>query len=198
MMNRPKSVQIYTESNPNPQALKFVLNYIIVPEGVTLDFPDAETAQDSPLAAMFFEQFPYIQRVFMMNNFLTITKNESVEWAEVAIVLKEALKKYVESEQPIFSARLLHDYEQEFQAAQHEDSEVVKKIKGVLDEYIRPAVETDGGAISFHSFEEGTVKVLLQGACSGCPSSTITLKAGIETLLKRMVPEVTTVVAEGV
>ena len=92
----------------------------------------------------------------------------------------------------------MNEYWEQGTTADENDSETVKKIKGILDEYIRPAVEQDGGAISFHSFQDGVVKVLLQGACSGCPSSTITLKSGIENLLKTMLPEVKEVEAEGV
>jgi len=198
MQTKPKMVTIYTEANPNPNSMKFVINFMLVPEGVTLDFPDTETAKDSPLALLLFEKFNYVERVFMMNNFITVTKNESENWQDIAPELREVIKNYLEEGRILFYDKLMKDYEAEFNQSQKEDSETVKKIKGILDEYVRPAVESDGGAITFHSFEEGTVKVLLQGACSGCPSSTMTLKSGIEGLLKRMLPEVQEVVAEGV
>jgi NFU1 iron-sulfur cluster scaffold homolog, mitochondrial len=190
-MQPNRFIDIYLESNPNPNSLKFVFNFMLLPEGMHLDFPDVEAAEGSPLAYELF-QFSYVKRVFFMSNFITITKDEAKDWREISGELKSYLKKYFEDGGPI----LLEDVEEN--DINENDPEVVKKIKTVLNEYIRPAVEQDGGAIRFHSYVDGVVKVLLQGSCSGCPSSTITLKAGIENLLKRMVPEVTTVEAEGV
>ncbi len=192
-------ITIYTESSPNPNSLKFVLNKIIVPEGVTFDFPNLESAGESPLAESVFQNFDFAERVFMMNNFITVTKSEQADWQEVAVGVKDFIRNYLQDNKPLFSRTLLKSYETEFNQNAMQDSEIVKKIKGILDEYVKPAVESDGGAINFHSFsDEGVVKVLLQGSCSGCPSSTLTLKAGIENILKRMIPEVTEVVAEGV
>jgi len=182
-------VNLYMESNPNPQSLKFVANFMLLPEGVSYDFPDKESAAKSDLASELFE-LSYVQRVFFMGNFVTVTKDPDVIWEEIQNPLKERIKAYLESGRP-----LLHE-EPVQEIFDESDSEIVKKIKGILDEYIRPAVEMDGGAIAFHSYEEGKVKVLLQGSCSGCPSSTVTLKAGIENLLKRMLPEVRSVEAE--
>ncbi|MFT6827416.1 MAG: Fe-S cluster biogenesis protein NfuA, partial [Roseivirga sp.] len=137
---------------------------------------------------------PSVERVFYMSNFVTVTKSESVEWPEVQNQIKETIKGYLENDKPL----ILQEFDKD-PLFDENDSEVVKKIKGILDEYIRPAVEQDGGAIAFSSFEEGVVKVNLQGSCSGCPASTVTLKSGIENLLKRMLPnDVTEVVAEGV
>ncbi len=127
-----------------------------------------------------------------MSNFVTVTKSDQAEWAEIQEPIKQHIKQHLEAGKPILTPEALVEKDAD------EDDETIIKIKSILDEYIRPAVEQDGGAISFHSFQEGTVKVLLQGACSGCPSSTITLKAGIENLLKTMVPEVQGVEAEGV
>jgi len=189
---RSRSVHIYLESNPNPNSLKFVVNFMLVPEGESYDFPDADSAQHAPLAKELFE-FDHVARVFYMSNFITVTKDEQVEWAEIQGPIKEHIKQYLEAEKPLLVPEAFNEEDSE-----QEDDETVLKIKSILDEYIRPAVEQDGGAIGFHSFKEGTVKVLLQGSCSGCPSSTITLKAGIENLLKTMVPEVKAVEAEGV
>jgi len=190
-----KFVNIYTEANPNPNSMKFVLNFVLVPEGVTFDFLDADSAvKGSPLASELF-RFDYVRRVFITNNFITITKDEAIDWNEIIPELRPFIKSYLEAGKPLLAQQAMNDADA---ALQENDSEVVKKIKGLLDEYVRPAVESDGGAINFHSFHEGTVKVHLQGSCSGCPSSTLTLKAGIENLLKRMVPEVKEVVAEGV
>lgn len=187
-------ITVYTESNPNPNSLKFVVNQMLVPEGNTYDFPDAPSAQDSsPLASELF-QFDYVQRVFLMNNFVTVTKDADKDWYSLAPELKKFIKTYLEEGKAILHAPSL-----EVPVPTSEDEpEINTKIRTILDEYVKPAVESDGGAISFHSFEEGTVKVLLQGSCSGCPSSTLTLKSGIENLLRSMLPEVKEVVAEEV
>lgn len=185
-------VHIYTESNPNPNSMKFVANYMLVHEGDSFDFPDPASAEVSPLALELF-RFNFVRRVFIAANFVTVTKDEQVDWFEVSDILRTFLKQYLESDKPVIRENTASQ-----QIFSESDSEEVRKIKEILDEYVRPAVEQDGGAIHFRSFEEGVVKVQLQGSCSGCPSSTITLKAGIENLLKRMVPEVKEVVAEGV
>ncbi len=192
----PKYTTIYTESSPNPNSLKYVINYMLVPDGTTFDFPDAEAAKQSPLAAELFAKFDFVERVFMMSNFVTVTKNEKMSWHDVAGDLKEFLQGYLEEQKPLLTQTIKDEYDKELNK---DEPEIDRKIKGILEEYIRPAVESDGGAISFHSYDSGTVKVLLQGSCSGCPSSMVTLKAGIENLLKRMLPEdVQEVVAEGV
>lgn len=191
-----KYVNVYTEYNPNPNSMKFVVNYMLIPEGASFDFPDATSAERSPLAMALFA-FPYVRRVFLMSNFVTVTKDETTTWEAVLVPLKTFVKEYLEADKPIFTAQ--HIAAMQIEGNGEDDPEVVQKIKHLLDEYVRPAVESDGGAINFHSYHEGVVKVQLQGSCSGCPSSTITLKAGIENLLKRMLPdEVTSVVAEGV
>jgi Fe-S cluster biogenesis protein NfuA len=192
----PKYTTIYTESSPNPNSLKYVINYMLVPDGTTFDFPDAEAAKQSPLATELFTKFDFVERVFMMSNFVTVTKNEKISWHDVAGDLKEFLQGYLEEQKPLLTQTIKDEYDKELNK---DEPEIDRKIKGILEEYIRPAVESDGGAISFHSYDSGTVKVLLQGSCSGCPSSMVTLKAGIENLLKRMLPEdVQEVVAEGV
>ncbi|HAI76473.1 MAG TPA: NifU family protein [Microscillaceae bacterium] len=193
------NIYIYTEANPNPNSLKFVVDYMLLPEGVTFDFPDKASAAESPLAQLIFEQFGFVQRIFLMSNFITVTKDEATDWHEVAGEVKDFIKAYLMEGKPLLTKDLVNRYEQSLNESDAQDTETVKKIKGILNEYVRPAVESDGGAINFHSFEDGIVKVLLQGSCSGCPSSTITLKAGIENLLKRMLPdEVKEVVAEGI
>ena len=123
-----------------------------------------------------------MDRVFFDGNFVTITKKTDVEWLEIQSTLKDFLKKYLEA------GKLVIDVQDEEPLPVEEETEAIKKIKTILDEYIRPAVEQDGGAITYHSFTDGVVKVKLQGSCSGCPSSTITLKAGIENLFTRMMP----------
>jgi NFU1 iron-sulfur cluster scaffold homolog, mitochondrial len=187
---------IYTEATPNPNSMKFVLNFELVPESLSFDYSSQDEAlkgeKESPLAVELFG-FDFVKRVFISSNFVTLTKDEATQWENVLFELKQFFKAYFEDKKPVFAENTMKSLE-----VTESDSETVQKIKLVLNDYIRPAVESDGGAINFHSFEEGVVKVLLQGSCSGCPSSTITLKNGIENLLTRMVPEVKEVVAEGV
>ncbi|WP_276373281.1 NifU family protein [Chryseolinea sp. H1M3-3] len=178
----PKNIHIYLESNPNPNSLKFVVNDMLVPDGLSFDFPDAESTSISPLAKELFT-FPFVERVFFAGNFVTVTKKEDLEWIEIQNTLKDYIKKYLES------GKLIIDIKDEGETMPvEEETEAIKKIKTILEEYIRPAVEQDGGAITYHSFQDGIVKVKLQGSCSGCPSSMITLKAGIENLFTRMMP----------
>ncbi len=188
-----RKIHIYLESNPNPNSLKFVLNFMLFPEGESYDFPDEASAEKAPLAKALFG-LPHVKRVFYMSNFITVTKSDEVEWVAIQEDIKQFIINYLEEGKPV----LVDEAFTNGTTIRDEDSESVKKIKGILEEYIRPAVEQDGGAISFHSFHDGVVKVLLQGSCSGCPSSTITLKAGIENLLKTMLPEVKAVEAEGI
>lgn len=177
----PKDIHIYLESNPNPNSLKFVVNDMLVPEGISFDFPDAESAENAPLAKELF-QYPFVDRVFYMSNFITVTKTGDVEWLEIQNTIKEHIKKFLQS------GKFIIEVSEPEASSSEEDTETVKKIKTILEEYIRPAVEQDGGAITYHSFKEGVVKVKLQGSCSGCPSSMVTLKAGIENLFQRMMP----------
>jgi NFU1 iron-sulfur cluster scaffold homolog, mitochondrial len=178
----PKNVHIYLESNPNPNSLKFVVNEMLIPEGLSFDFPDASSAGNAPLAQELFT-YPFVDRVFYMSNFITVTKKESVEWLEIQGTLKEHIKNFLES------GRFIIEFDEPENVPAEEETETIKKIKTILEEYIRPAVEQDGGAITYHSFRDGIVKVRLQGSCSGCPSSMVTLKAGIENLFKRMMPD---------
>ncbi len=187
-----RHVNLYLEANPNPNSMKFVANFMLFPEGESMDFASVKDAAHSPLATQLF-YFDYVNRVFFMNNFITITKSEETAWVDIQDPLKNFIKDYIEADKPLFSDDITGEQE-EIQ----EDSESVKKIKNILEEYVKPAVEQDGGAIIFDSFEKGIVKLQLQGSCSGCPSSTLTLKAGIENLLKSMMPEVEAVEAESV
>ncbi|MEX2594092.1 MAG: NifU family protein [Anditalea sp.] len=187
-----RPVHIYMEANPNPNSLKFVVNFMLADDGVSFDYPDAESTENSPLAQELFN-FAAVDRVFITSNFVTVTKKDEVDWLEIRDHIKDHIKSYFEMGKSAVNITFEKD-----PLFDENDSEIVKKIKGILDDYIRPAVEQDGGAIIFHSFQEGIVKVLLQGSCSGCPSSTVTLKEGIENLLTRMLPEVKGVEAEGV
>jgi Fe-S cluster biogenesis protein NfuA len=184
MLKATRNIHIYLESNPNPNSLKFVVNEILVPEGMSFDFPDAASTGDAPLAKELFE-YPFVDRVFYMSNFVTVTKKEDTEWLEIQEGLKKHIQHFLES------GKLILDIKNPAAplAEGEEETETVKKIKTILDEYIRPAVEQDGGAITYHSYKDKRVTVTLQGSCSGCPSSTVTLKAGIENLFKKMMPE---------
>ncbi len=192
-------IHIYTESTPNPHSMKFVFNVELLPEGLSFDYSqpaDGLTKEkSSPLAVALFG-FEFVRRVFITSNFITVTKAEATLWEDELFGIKQYLKKYFEEKKPVFS---LPESSADG-SSDDSDTEIIGKIKNVLEQYVRPAVESDGGAISFHSFDEeiGQVKVLLQGSCSGCPSSQMTLKAGIEALMTRMIPEVKEVVAEGV
>ena len=184
-----KDVHIYVEANPNPGAMKFVANFMLMPEGESRDYPTLEQSGESPLAQELFK-FDYVTRVFFMSNFVTVTKSEDKDWIEIQDEIRLFIKGYLEAEKPVFNEEVGEE------VANEDESEIDSKIKEILDEYVRPAVESDGGAIAFKSFENGVVTVQLQGSCSGCPSSTITLKSGIEALLKRALPEVESVEAE--
>ena len=190
-------VTIYMEANPNPNSLKFATNQMLVPEGDSFDYPSKEDTKNAPLASQLFD-LPYVDRVFYMSNFVTITKKPEFEWAEIQHNIKDKIKTFVESGERVIQLEAKDLIETPNTG---ENAEIEEQIKNILEEYIKPAVEQDGGAISFHSYEKAPQKVhlLLQGACSGCPSSTITLKAGIENLLKRMLPnDVKEVEAQGV
>lgn len=188
-----KAVNLYLEANPNPNSLKFVANFMLVPEGQSYDFPDPESAGNAPLAQELFK-FDFVTRVFYMSNFITVTKKDDIEWIEIQDQIRYFIKDWLEAEKPL----LAEGTEMVEESDGSEMSDMDKKIISILEDYVKPAVEQDGGAISFESYEDGIVKLNLQGACSGCPSSMVTLKAGIENLLKRMLPEIKAVEAEGV
>jgi Fe-S cluster biogenesis protein NfuA len=192
-------VMLYTEQTPNPEALKYVTNRMLY-RGIA-DFNEKELAAEwSPMAHSLME-LPYVKSVYFNNNYVTVTKEFNYEWADVMLKLKEFIKEYVERDGEIVKegfAEYAASVEAANSAAQFtgEDGEVARKIKELIDMYVKPAVEGDGGNIEFKSYEKGRVFVQMQGSCSGCPSSTVTLKSGIEGMLKRMVPEVTEVVQE--
>ena len=188
-------ISIYTEMTPNPETMKFVANKLLYP-GKSVDFPDAESAKPSPLATELFG-FPFIKAVFIASNFVTLTKTTDTDWQDVIPSVRQFLKDYLEEGKAVVNEEELAAVKQESSnEVAADDDDVVKRIKELLDNYVRPAVEMDGGAIQFKSYNEGVVNLMMQGSCSGCPSSRITLKAGIEGMMKRMIPEVKEVVAE--
>lgn len=189
-------ISIYTEMTPNPETMKFVANKLLYP-GKSVDFQDEESASSSPLAMQLFA-FPFIKSVFIASNFVTLTKTDDTEdWQDVIPSIKQFLKEYLEEGNLIIDEEQLARRKTVSTNVVHaDDHDVVKRIKELLENYVKPAVEMDGGAIQFLSYEDGVVNLMMQGSCSGCPSSMITLKAGIEGMMKRMIPEVTEVVAE--
>ncbi len=193
-------VMLYTEQTPNPESLKFVTNRMLY-KG-TADFREESLAKEwSPMGAAIFE-LPYVKGVYISNNFVSITKEFNYTWEDIMLQAKDFIKKYIEDGEVIVNDGFEEAMEKleaergETYEYTGEEAELVKKIKDLIDTYVKPAVEMDGGNIEFKNFDKGKVVVILQGSCSGCPSSTVTLKAGIEGMLKRMVPEVTEVVAE--
>ncbi len=202
-MSRP--VTVYAEMTPNPATMKFVADVMLVNDGNSVEFlSKAESMGHSSFAEALFN-FPFVSSVFMASNFVTITKTDSVDWNLVMQSLREFIKEWLaENENVIEKLPELRQVEVhgddgvEIISEEPEiNTELDKIIFELLEEYVKPAVEQDGGAIFFKSFDEpsGKVTVLLKGSCSGCPSSTATLKGGIETLLKSHVPEVVEVVA---
>lgn len=180
------NINVYTESTPNPATMKFIVNKLLINGSV--DFATRESAEKSPFAKELFK-FSFVNGVFFASNFVTVTKFDGDSWDDILPILKEFVKGAVEAELKVQD-------EEQTEAGDFEGSDIEVKIQQILHDYVRPAVEQDGGAITYKSFDEGIVTVELRGSCSGCPSSTVTLKSGIENLLKRMVPEVTEVVSE--
>lgn len=189
-------VSIYTEMTPNPETMKFVANKLLLP-GKSVDFPEVKDASPSPLAQELFT-FPFVKGVFIASNFVTLTKTSETEWTEVIPTIRQFLKTYLEEGKEVIDEAQLPKKEMDTNAINEDDTDVVRRIKEMLENYVKPAVEMDGGAISFINYDEGVVTLALQGSCSGCPSSMITLKSGIEGMMKRMIPEVREVIAENV
>lgn len=191
---------IYTEQTPNPETLKFVTNKMLY-QG-TADFKTKELAEEwSPIAAALFER-EEVEGVYICNNFVTVTKKPDVIWQEVMIQLKDFIKDFIEEGGVVikdgYEAVKAEIEAQQLESINYDekDAQIVIKIKELINTYVKPAVEMDGGNIEFNKYVDGNVYVIMQGSCSGCPSSTVTLKSGIEGMLKRMVPEVKEVIAE--
>ncbi len=188
--NSPKKipVTVYAESTPNPGVLKFVANKPLV-DG-TFEFKNIDEAKNAPLAQALFH-FSFIKEVFISANYVSVSKYDIVEWQEVSLELREFIRTFIEEGKQILNDAILTEVKKDTPIGEKETpalDDFSQKIVEILNEYVKPAVASDGGNIAFQSFdkESKTVKVILQGACSGCPSSTITLKNGIETMLKDM------------
>lgn len=199
MSENKVATTVYAESTPNPKVMKFVANRAII-QGDSVEFMNIDEAMSSPLAIKLFH-FPFVKEVFIAKNFVSLTKYEMMEWEDVVMEIREFIREYLAAGGVVVN-------ETEENTSKTESSEVEKtvieevkpeelgeietRIVDILEEYVAPAVESDGGNIKFISYEEGKVSVLLQGACSGCPSSTVTLKQGIESILKKMLPTLVT------
>lgn len=181
-------VEVYAESTPNPNVMKFVANKLLIEDN--REFKNREDAFPSPLATELFH-FPFVKEVFLSKNYISITRNTSVGWDDIVMELRGFIKNYLADDKPILSKNtkeVKHKTTTETPAENLDDFS--KKIVAILEEYVKPAVMADGGNIAFKSYNEDSqiVSVILQGACSGCPSSTITLKNGIQNMLQQMLP----------
>lgn len=184
----PQAVTIYAESTPNPSVMKYVANKLIVP--ALFEFKNIDEAKDAPLAKELF-LMPFVKEVFMDQNYISVTKYDVAEWEEINNELREKIRLFLMSGQESVGANTVQkEKEKAPTTLLHTDNldDTSKQIVDILEEYVKPAVASDGGNIMFDSYDEvsKTVNVILQGACSGCPSSTFTLKNGIENMLKNM------------
>jgi Fe-S cluster biogenesis protein NfuA len=224
MMNTTlkQPVITYAESTPNPSAMKFVANKILLENSLPLEFLNPSEAKSSPLATALF-QFPFVKSVFISGNYITLFKSDTVEWDDITLELRGFLREYLSSGKVITTSSFTEllpvnerkeavkvssegttegwersSLEEAGASVDHAipQTEIEQKIIATLEQYVRPAVEQDGGMIVFRSYKEGVVSLLMRGACSGCPSSTVTLKAGIQAILKKFVPEVQEVISE--
>ncbi len=202
METKQVPISVYAESTPNPDVMKFVCNKAINP-GDSIEFKNIEDAQEAPLCAQLFN-FPFVKEVFLAKNFISITKYNIIEWDDVVMEVREFIRAFIAEGNEVIkeiTAVVEENTSEEASLPKMVDAtpktEIEKKIVDILEEYVRPAVESDGGNISFRKYDHGIVTVALQGACSGCPSASVTLKQGIETMLKQMLPgQIETVIAE--
>ena len=203
-MSRP--VTIYAEMTPNPNTMKYVADHMLVESGVVVEFLNSSEAKGYSTFAEALFNFPFVTRIFIAQNFVTVYKNDMVDWSDVTMELREFIKEWLmENENPV------QEIPKQIVAASNKEKTNLtttnlapeintkkdQQIVDLIDEYVQPAVEQDGGAIHFQSYDEesGAVTVILKGSCSGCPSSTATLKGGVENLLKSHLPEIKEVVA---
>ncbi len=193
MTDQVKHFTIYAESTPNPATMKFVANHLLVEGDGGYEFFNGEQAADAPLISRLF-RFAFVESVFVKHHFITITKLEKIEWYDVVNQIREFIQDNLNAGMQVVNKQEANaPIENHVESSRTEHAEpqndIEKNIVAILDEYIRPAVENDGGNILFESYDEGTVNLVLKGSCSGCPSSTVTLKSGVEGLLKQMMPD---------
>ena len=193
---------IYAELTPNPNTMKFVADRVIFKSDNPVEYKTAQEAMGSSELAQKLFAFPFVKGVFIASNFVTVTKNPDLSWDLITFELREFIREFllkhetaVEKipEPEIVAEEVKSEAKEPVEPSEYDDA-----IRHLLDQYVKPAVESDGGAIDFVSFKDGVVKVHLRGSCSGCPSSTMTLKEGIENLLTAELPEVKSVEAESV
>lgn len=185
-------ISVFYEATPNPQSMKFVVTSVISEQ--SMNFTNAQETQRSPLAAKLFG-FPWAAGVFIGPNFVTVTKQAWVEWEILADPLADLIKEHLVSGQPVFVEAEGGAAETTEDVDDPNDPPVIRQIKQILRDEIRPAVAMDGGDISFEGYEDGRVYLHMKGACSGCPSSMYTLKEGIEVRLKDRIPEIQEVIS---
>ena len=188
---------IYAESTPNPSSMKFVANKMLLVTGATAQYNNITETRQAPLAQKLFE-FPFVKQVFISGNYLTITKHDFISWDDILLEIRTFISEYLNKKNPVVLAlpeqevavdNSFKETKSVFTEHASPKNEVEAKIIETLEQYIRPAVEQDGGMIAFAGLNDGVVSVQMKGSCQGCPSSTMTLKAGIEGLLKRLMPE---------
>ena len=182
-----KAITVYTETTPNPTVMKFVANKRLVP--TVIEYKSIEEATEAPMAATLLTRFPFIEEVFFDDNYISLTKKGMEEWEMIAADLRDYIRKYLSEGRPIINPAEIKRRQEEAQArllSMVTTDEISQQIVAIIEQYVKPAVASDGGNIQFISYNRDThhVEVLLQGACSGCPSSTQTLKKGIEVILK--------------
>ena len=188
-MEKTVPFTIYAESTPNPTTMKYVANKVLLDDGLA-EYTSMDEAKGSPLAMKLFG-FPFVTGVFIQSNFITIMKSDMVSWEDVVMELREFIRDYLNTGAAVVTelAEGTHQTEEQIAATSvHSEptTDLEEKIIAILDAEIAPAVAQDGGNITFQAYEKGVVNVVLRGACSGCPSSTFTLKNGIENMLKNM------------
>lgn len=185
---KKQPITVYGESTPNPSALKFVVNKMITKNAV--EFKNIDQSAPSPLATELFK-FPYVKEIFIDENYISVTKYDINEWQDITMELRSFIKQFIENGGTVLDENLIQNIVKDEKTKDESfDSldETSQKIINILEEYVKPAVAADGGNIVFDSYDESSkvVKVIMQGACNGCPSSTFTLKSGIENMLKSM------------
>jgi len=199
-MTTPKVLSIYAEMTPNPMAMKFVADRLLVPDGVQFEFMTRDAAASSPMAIKLFD-LPFVKGVYIAANFITVLKNDKAMWDEVVFDVRDYIKEFILGGGQIWDRNAVNkdggsldkkepSIQDQLVVHAEPTNETEQKIIDTIETYVKPAVENDGGLILFQSFKDGIVTLQLKGSCSGCPSSSNTLKAAVEQLLKRMVPEV--------
>lgn len=194
MSDKKIAVNIYAESTPNASAMKFVCDIPLLDKDYNLEFDSMEDSMNiSPLATEIFK-FPFVKSVHIRPFFITVIKNDVATWDDITLHLREVIRDFIRMGIPAINndEDLPKTQKEDLIITPETNDETSQKIIQILDEYVRPAVESDGGTIQFRSFREGVVKVGLGGSCNGCPSTTVTLKGGVENLLKQILPGIVT------